>query len=323
MNDRNDKQAGCVVNAPEIQPKKGRWHIKVRTFLVPLFFMILHLAVLNMMVFARVFFHIASISPAEAEALRQRLLDSADSIGFMIEIGAQTYASFFAMFVLIPVYLFYICLRRKKGIQMLGWSSLPLKKVFASCAIVLGAMGLTQIWMVFLSQLDQSSALGLQFQKYLKLMEVFEPSSGWMFVLEVITTVFLIPVGEELLFRGIIQDEFRRAFPAAVAIPATALLFAVFHGNFVQGSYVFAVGLTLSLAYYLTDHILVPIGMHVVYNFIGSGIFSHVAGFSDRGETVMMYVLYAAIPFMAAGIIFLFRWRAKSLASEEPAGSRL
>ena len=59
----------------------------------------------------------------------------------------------------------------------------------------------------------------------------------------------------------------------------------------------FFVGLALSIVYYLTGNFLVPVGMHIIFNVIGSGAFSKLFGLSKQGETVLIYILYAAIPF--------------------------
>ncbi len=320
MNDRNDMQGNQMIDSPEIQPHNGRWNVKVRTFVVPLFFMLLHMAALYLMLLARVSLYLMSVDPAQADLLRQSLLDPAKYAEFMIDIHGQTFASLFAMLILIPAYLSYVYLRRKKGFRVLHRDRLYSTQALSSLAIIIGAMGLTQIWMVFLGQLDPASSLGMQFQKYIELMKVFAPSKGIMFALEVLTTVILIPIGEELLFRGIIQDEFDRAFPPAVSILATSLLFAVFHGNLIQASYVFVVGFALSLTYYLTKNILIPIGMHMVYNLIGSGVFSRLVGLSQQGEVILIFVLYAAIPFMIAGFILLFRAKRQRLATNIPEG---
>ncbi len=314
MNDRDGTQVNQDLNSPENPPEKRKWRLRVRTVLVPLFFMLLHSAVMSMVMFVYILFYSMSVDPATAEILRSKLGDPAFFAEFMIEINAQTYASLFSMLLLIPIYLFYVYARKEKDIRVLDRASLSPAQIISSIVIIIGAMGLTQLWMAFLSQLDSSSALGAEFEKYTELMKYFEPSDGWMFAVEIVTTVILVPIGEELLFRGIIQDEMRRAFPPAFAIVVTSLLFAIFHGNVIQGSYVFFVGLALSLVYYLTGNFLVPVVMHVVFNLIGSGTFSQLFGLSKQGETVLMYVLYAAIPLMVAGFVRLYRLRGERQA---------
>lgn len=302
---RNDAQINQDNDPQENFSNERERRVRARTFIVPLLFMFLHAGLMYVALLARIALHFMSVGRAAAEELSVKIQDPAFYAEFMIEINAQTYASFFAMLLIIPIYLFYAYRRKRKGIQVLDHARISYAHVISAFAIILGSMGITQLWMAFLSQLAPSSALGTKFQQYVELMRYFEPSKGWMFALEILTTVILVPIGEELLFRGIIQDELRRAFPPAVAVVGTSLAFAVLHGNFIQGSYVFFVGLALSLAYYLTNNIFVPIGMHIVFNLIGSGSFARLAGLSERGQTILVYVLFASIPLMIAGFVRL------------------
>lgn len=313
MNDRHDEHVNQELLSPEVRPHKRKWRVRARTFIVPLLFMLLHFAVMNLTMFARIAIYFMTVDPATAIMLQGKMTDPAFYVQFMIEINAQTYSSLFAMLILIPLYLLYAHWQKKRGIQVLDRARLSPAHIISALVITVGAIGLTQLWMVFLSQLDPTSAIGTKFQEYTELMKYFEPSGGWVLVLEIMTTVILVPIGEELLFRGIIQDELRRAFPPGFAIVATSLLFAIFHGNVIQASYVLFVGLALSIVYYLTGNIYVPIGMHIVFNLIGSGVFSRLLGLSQRGETVLMYVLFASIPLMVAGFVRLYRLRAKRL----------
>ena len=305
INVRNDAQTNQEYQRREILPNERERRVRVRTFVIPLLFMFIHTAVMIVCMFVRIFVHVLSVDRATAAMFLDKLRDPAFYSELMIEVNVQTYASFFSMLLLIPIYLLYVYWRKRKNIQVLNRARISFAHVASAFAIVLGSIGLTQIWMSILSQLDPSSALGIKFQEYMELMKHFEPSEGWMLVLEIATTVILVPIGEELLFRGIIQDEMRRAFPPAFAVVATSLIFAIFHGNFIQGSYVFFVGLALSLAYHLTNNFYIPIGMHIVFNLVGSGAFSRLVGLTERGETILMYVLYASIPLMIIGFFCL------------------
>ncbi len=319
ISDRNDAQRNKEYYPREICPDTWKRRVRVRTFVVPLFFMFLHMGVLSLMMIVRVALHLLSVDRATANMLLGQMRDPVLYAELMIELEAQTYSSLFAMLVLIPIYLFYVYWRKRKNIRVLDLVEISPVHAVSAFAITLGSIGVTQLWMAFLSQLDPSSGLGIQFQRYVELMKIFEPSEGWMLALEIVTTVILVPIGEELLFRGIVQDEMRRAFPPAFAIVATSLAFAVFHGNFIQGSYVFFVGVALSLAYYLTENIFIPIGMHIAFNFIGSGVFSRLIGLSEQGEMILVYVLYASIPLVIVGFIRLSFLR-KERTPEEQCG---
>ena len=57
------------------------------------------------------------------------------------------------------------------------------------------------------------------------------------------------PIEEELVFRGLVYGRMRRYFPAAAAIPISALLFGAYHGNMVQLTYGFLMGCLLAWSY--------------------------------------------------------------------------
>jgi len=86
-------------------------------------------------------------------------------------------------------------------------------------------------------------------------------------VLEIATTVILVPIGEELLFRGIIQDEMRRAFPPAFAVVATSLVLPFSTVILSKGRMCFCRARSF-LTYHLTNNIFIPIGMHIVFNLV-------------------------------------------------------
>lgn len=84
-------------------------------------------------------------------------------------------------------------------------------------------------------------------------------------------TVVLPPLVEEASFRGLGLGYLRRAgVPFAVANVLQALAFGVFHGNFVQGAYAFALGLLMGYAVKRYGSILAPVVVHAAYNFLGT-----------------------------------------------------
>lgn len=86
---------------------------------------------------------------------------------------------------------------------------------------------------------------------------------------------FVIAPGEELLFRGTVQNRLREAFSPWIAIPATAALFAVLHffsltggagGRFVAIAVLFFPSLVFGAVYEYTENILTSILIHGAYN---------------------------------------------------------
>ena len=73
-------------------------------------------------------------------------------------------------------------------------------------------------------------------------------------------------VGEELLFRGLLQRALAERFGAAFAIVASALLFGAAHLDTQQGSAAFALGLYLGAVAHATGGVRAAIACHAVNN---------------------------------------------------------
>ena len=81
-------------------------------------------------------------------------------------------------------------------------------------------------------------------------------------------SVVIAPLGEELMFRKLFIDRARR-YGDGMAIVLSALLFALFHGNFFQFFYAFFVGAVMAYLYTLTGKFIYPAFMHMGLNFVG------------------------------------------------------
>lgn len=76
----------------------------------------------------------------------------------------------------------------------------------------------------------------------------------------------LAPLGEEIVFRGIIYGQIRRVSNAPAAIVISAVLFGLFHGNLVQFVYALVIGLVLALVRELYGGLLYPMIFHSIAN---------------------------------------------------------
>ncbi len=88
-----------------------------------------------------------------------------------------------------------------------------------------------------------------------------EPSNALMF-----KTVFLVPVLEETVFRGLIGDRIARFAPKWAAIPLASLIFAMLHGDLLWCAYAFVSGIVLTLMYFRCKSILPCISFHIAFN---------------------------------------------------------
>lgn len=80
---------------------------------------------------------------------------------------------------------------------------------------------------------------------------------------------FLSPLGEELIFRGLILGYAKEHAPFYGANALQAALFGLFHGNLVQGLYAFLLGLLIGYLVLLSGSLYSGIIFHSALNFAG------------------------------------------------------
>lgn len=76
----------------------------------------------------------------------------------------------------------------------------------------------------------------------------------------------LVPLAEELVFRGLIYTRMKRFFPVKLSIFFSALLFAVYHGNPIQIIFAFPMALALAIVYERGGSLIFPILVHAGSN---------------------------------------------------------
>ena len=120
---------------------------------------------------------------------------------------------------------------------------------------------------------------------------------GTSIALQLLVTVVLAPLTEELLFRGLIRAELRTHMKPRTAALMGALLFGMYHGNISQGMYAFFLALCLELVCEWSSSLLPAVCMHAGANAASVCFTALMSGMSDAFS--MRFALAAA----AAGAI--------------------
>lgn len=102
-------------------------------------------------------------------------------------------------------------------------------------------------------------------ERYQEVVATLYAPSFWQ---QILISGLIIPVIEELLFRGVVFRVVRRwiAFPWAMII--STVMFGAYHGNLVQFVYAGLCGMVLAYFYEKYSSILVPIFSHAVMNIV-------------------------------------------------------
>lgn len=99
------------------------------------------------------------------------------------------------------------------------------------------------------------------------------------FALAVLIYCIVAPVAEEFLFRGILYNRMKKYGTAIVSAILTSLLFGLYSGNLIAGSYGFLISLLVCFVYERTGKYMVAVLTHILANFCAysltySGVFA-------------------------------------------------
>lgn len=95
---------------------------------------------------------------------------------------------------------------------------------------------------------------------------VAETQYGASLLIGLVCYGIVSPVAEELLFRGIIFTCMRRYMKLSMAMVISTALFALYHGNSVQGIYALVMGGLMVYAYEYFGDFRMPVVLHIVAN---------------------------------------------------------
>lgn len=85
-------------------------------------------------------------------------------------------------------------------------------------------------------------------------------------IVQVLCMGIIVPVVEELIFRGLTYRRMRHIFSAGLSAVLSALLFSVYHGNAVQAIFAFPMAIVLALLYERGKLFIFPVLFHMGSN---------------------------------------------------------
>lgn len=122
---------------------------------------------------------------------------------------------------------------------------------------------------------------------------------------QMLYSVILIPVVEEVIFRWIVFRILRKWVHFSWAMLVSAVLFGAYHGNIVQFVYAGLCGMLLAYLYEKYDTILAPILSHMAMNAVAV-ILTHLGVFSWITESVLRALVVMAVCVVIGLPIFWF-----------------
>jgi len=151
------------------------------------------------------------------------------------------------------------------------------------------------------------------FTKYFDIMEqILSPLSQGSMVMSIITVGIVAPFTEEFLFRGVIYKTLNKNISIGWTIIIQAILFGVFHGNLIQGTYATFLGIVFGYVTYKTKSLWPAIMMHMVNNTLASIVPMFISGSIMTTATYIGFIIVGAIGVT----ISLFFVKMKNISNE-------
>lgn len=117
-------------------------------------------------------------------------------------------------------------------------------------------------------------------------------------------SVLIAPISEELIFRGVTMKYALKVLPFAAANILQAFLFGLFHGNIIQGTYAFVVGLFCGYVCYKGGSLYLSILFHMLFNLWGTFAPDFL---NYSGNSILLHILiFVAAACVATAGIFLY-----------------
>lgn len=140
--------------------------------------------------------------------------------------------------------------------------------------LAVGCQYITILWKALAEELFPQKMI-----EYQELVRAAGMEVGNISLLMGIYTVLLAAVGEELIFRGMTMTLFCRSGCGFwIANILQAVLFGMFHLNFIQGVYAFVIGMILGCVAEWYGTLSAGIVLHICFNFIGTYIYQYLPG---------------------------------------------
>lgn len=149
--------------------------------------------------------------------------------------------------------------------------------IFIAIIIGFGLLGMVNIYMYIANSIADMMKEGVVAEEMEKYSESVDRYSNIEVetvpmadkLLYYVATVLLVPLGEEILFRGLTLGAFLKRYPAWLSIIISALIFGVCHGLSIHIGYAFMSGIIIGCVYCFTKNIIYTYIIHMLFNFFG------------------------------------------------------
>ncbi len=127
---------------------------------------------------------------------------------------------------------------------------------------------------------------------------------GSSIVIQIMAAGIIAPIVEELVFRGLVYKRLTKIADIKIAAVLSAVLFGVYHNNWVQAPYAFIIGLLAVFLYERYKSVVAPILFHMSAN-LTSVILSMALTGNTSDTTVQLSTIQLLISLAISTLIFM------------------
>ena len=193
----------------------------------------------------------------------------------------QGIANVFIFIVLLPLYLIFI---KKYQIKI---ESLNLKKIIYILPLAFSICLIGNILVDYIPRETENRVTAY----------VYELAEEYNLLLSLIMVSFVIPIIEELLFRGFFYETIKMLSNDIFAIIFTCVTFAIAHLDLRQSIYALFAGVFLSYTKYKFKGLIYPILLHLLMNMITLVFVPSVIGLNSEVNKIYMLFISFSILF--------------------------
>lgn len=202
-----------------------------------------------------------------------------DAFGIDTTVYQGAYSTIYGILV-IAVFIIYDKVRSYRRDKLIKAGRTDLFNYIAAAVIAFGLLGLVTVYMylvVYLSSFYQQVAEDIavyneHVDRFAALPVTEVPA--WDTILDFIAAVTLIPLAEELAFRGAVFGELREKMHYIPAALISSVIFGLLHGISIQVVYAIFCGVALCFVYHYSGSLRISFLVHAVFNLAGVSLFA-------------------------------------------------
>ncbi len=202
-----------------------------------------------------------------------------DVTGLDYKVYEGSFITFYSL-IIILAFMVYSAVSSYRKDRLVMREKLGIRRIFLLILMGFALLGIVSVYMMFANIIaEYVSSLQGELDRYSENMNRFSSISvdevpWWDPVLDALATSFIVPLAEELTFRGAVFGELSRKFNWVLSAVISSTIFGLFHGISIHIGYALISGIILCAVYHYTKSIFASYIMHATFNLFGSAIFT-------------------------------------------------